>query len=286
MDVEHDGAIPLSELADIARTVQRAVDQIARSLNNREDGGRPPESLRQLSALEAVGIQEGSAVLEIESPHDTAQFPIDFGKADAGVQAVELFVVSLDALSRGEHPPPEIGTKAPQTIRRFARAVSSHEQVRVESTVGDSRTDATLRPVELPFEHLPVAESHDEARPTRLVGRLYEANLREGHYRIEDEAGRTRYLTSSEAIDDQSLVRSHFGEVVAISAIPIESERGRDLFEMQSVHRVTPPPVADYYDWSIEDAAARVEPIDALAELAVPDLDEEEADAFWRAAKS
>ncbi len=225
-------------------------------------------------------------MLEIEAPHDTAQFPIDFGEPDAGVQAVELFVVSLDALSRGDDPPPEIGTKAPQTIRRFARAVRSHEQVRVESTVGDNRTDTTLRPAELPLEQLPAAESPNEAPPVRLVGRLYEANLREGHYRIEDETGRTRYLRSSEAIDDQSLVRSYFGEMVTISAIPVESERGQDLFEVRSVRKVISPTVADYYEWNIEDAAADVEPIDTLAELAVPDLGEEEADAFWQAVKS
>ncbi len=74
MDAERDGAIPLTELADIARSVQQTVDQIARSLNDRSGKGRPPDFLKKLSALEAVGIEPGSAVLEIEAPHDTESF--------------------------------------------------------------------------------------------------------------------------------------------------------------------------------------------------------------------
>ncbi len=284
MDVERDGAIPLTELAGIAKTVQEAVSQIARTLNGRSGPGRPPEYLKKVSALEAVGIAKGSAVLEIEAPHDMEQFPIEFGEADAGVQAIELFVQSVDALSRGEDPLPEIGGPATKSLGAFVRAVGSHESVWIESKSGDTATKATLKPrlLQAP-EQAPTSPREVEAT-VEIVGTLYEANLDKHQYRIRDELGTVRYVSLGEGMDAQALARSLLGDVVRVTAARADTGGGgEEHLSARSIERVAPPHAAEYYTWDLEEALAQVDPIESIHDLAIPGLDGDEFDTFWRA---
>lgn len=199
---ERNNAILLAEFADIAQSVQQTIDQIARSLNNRAERRRPPDLLRRLSTLVAVSIDSKAGVLEIEAPADIEPFAIGSGEADAGVQAVQLFVGSIGALSRGESPPVEMGQPAEKSLLSFANAVGGHDRVRVTSQVGSKELVAIFLPDRL-------------------------------------------------------------------TAVGIE--------------QVKAPETLDYYTWNFEKALAGVEPIKSIHDLAIPGIDEDEADAFWHA---
>ena len=129
MDAERDGAIPLAELADIVRSLQQTIDQIARAVDDRSGRGRPPWILKKLSTLKAIRFDSGRAALVIEAPHDVENLHIDFREADACVQALQLFVDSLDALSRGEDPPVEIGEPASKSLRFFVNVLGGYDRV-------------------------------------------------------------------------------------------------------------------------------------------------------------
>lgn len=282
MDAERDGAIPLSELAGIAGSVQQIINQIVRALNDRSGQGRPPDLLKKLSALEAVGIQSGSAVLEIEAPHDMEQFEIDFGEADAGVQAIELFVQSIDALGRGVDPPADIGEPAMKSLRSFANAVEGHERVWVESLVA-----STVRRGEFSPSVVPTPSSEPVYPPTtssvELLGTLYEADVRRHQYRIEDERGHTQYLTMDDGLDDIAIARNLLGEVVRVTAVRDPGDPGSDHFIARVVTSAQPSVVGEYYTWNLEEALADVAPVESLRDLAIPGLGGEEFDAFWQA---
>jgi len=280
MDVERDGAIPLTELANIARTVQDAVNQIARSLNDRTGPGRPPEYLRKLSALEAVGIDRGSAVLEIEAPHDMEQFPIEFDEEDAGVQAVELFVASLDALARNDQPPREIGMPARKSIGRFLHAVEEHEQVEVACSVGSDQMATQFVP-RLVGEVPSNQDVAPEPITSEIVGKLYAVDLENHVYKIRDELGRMQRIRVGEELDARKLARSLIGELVSVSGEMEGTES--DQITATAIKRVFSPEASEYYRWNLASALEGVEPLSSIDDLAIPDLSPEEADAFWEA---
>ena len=282
MDAERDGAIPLAELAGIASSVQRIIDQIVRTLNDRSGQGRRPDFLKKLSALEAVGIEPGSAVLAIEAPHDMEQFAIDFGEADAGVQAIELFVQSIDALGHGVDPASEIGEPATKSLRSFANAVDVHERVWVESIVENVVKTGEFNPSLVPnprSERVPPPSQET----VELLGTLYVADVRRHQYRIEDERGHTQYLTMDDGLDDIAIARTLLGEVVHVTAIPDPGDTGSDHFIARALSSALPSVVGEYYTWNLEEALAGVEPVESLRDLAIPGLNGEEFEAFWQA---
>lgn len=283
MDAEREGAIPLAELADIARSVQQTIDRIVRALNDRSGRGRPLAFLKKLSALEAVRIEPGSAVLVIEAPNEMENFPIDFEEADAGVQAIELFVNSLDALGRGEDPPTEIGEPARESLRSFAKAVEGHDRVRIESRVGDEVTRASFAP------HLVVASGEEPVRAPSseasedIVGTLYGVNLHTRTYRIEDGLAKTHLFKLADGLDDREIA-SLLGETVRVRALPADVEdKASEQLVAIAIERVESLRTSDYYTWDLEKALEDIEPLRSIEDLAIPGLDGDEADAFWHA---
>jgi len=283
MDAERDGAIPLAELANIARSLQQIIDQIARALNDRSGRGRPPDLLRKLSTLEAVGIVPGSAVLEIEAPHDMEKFEIDFGDADAGVQAIELFVHSVDALGRGVDLPTDIGDQATKSFRSFVKAVESHNRVWVESEIGDSVTEASFVPRLLITDVEQLAPVPDARETKEIVGMLYGVNLHTRTYRIEDGLLKTCRFKLADGLDDRA-VGGLLGETVRVRVVPADAGgENSDQLTAIAIDRVESPETSDYYTWDLEKALEGKEPLRSIEDLAIPDLDIDEADAFWHA---
>lgn len=283
MDAERDGAIPLADLAAIAKTVQDTIDRTARSLNDRSGGGRPPAFLSKLSALEAVGITSGSAVLEIEAPHDMDELPMAFDGTDAGVQAIELFVQSAAAVSRGEAPLAEIGAPASRSFRAFIKAIGDHDRVTIEMKARDTDVSATLVPrIVLIEEEQPVDET-DTVQSVDIVGRLYGVNLHTRTYRVEDGIGKAHLLEMSDDLDDRGL-RGLLGETVHVRAAHGGTDaKGADRLIATAISRVAAPNTSNYYTWNFEAALEGIEPLRSLEDLAIPGLSEDEADAFWHA---
>jgi len=220
----------------------------------------------------------------MEAPHDMDELPIEFGQRDAGVQAIEMFVQSADALSHNMEPPVQIGRPAARSLLAFARAVANHEEVQVESNVRGAITNATFVP-RLALNATVVPEAEVESRTSvEIVGTLYEVNLDKHQYRVRDELGTVRYLSLGEEMDVQALARSLLGEVVRVTATPAERVgRGKKYFTAESFEQAAPPRSEEYYAWDLEAALARVEPLESIHDLAIPGLDGDEFDSFWHA---
>ena len=283
MDAERDGAIPLTELANIARYVQESVDQIARSLSGWTGSGRPPEYLRQLSRLEAVAIATGSAVLQIEAPHDMEAFPLDLDQTDAGVQAVKVFVESLAALSDGRELPNSASGRAEKPIRSFLSALEDHGSVTVTSEADGTELATTFVP-RLIDAHLTDEATPESGSIVEVVGRLYSVNLDKHSYRVRDELGRSQHFTLSDDLDQQRIARALLGETVRVTATTSRDEP-RDPMQASAVARIESPPSTGYRTWDAASAIADVDPIRSIDDLAIPNLDEAEIDAFCRAVK-
>ncbi len=281
MDAERDGAIPLTELAKIAQHVQEAVDRIARGLSGKDGPGRPPEELRRLSKLEAVGIEAGSAVLQIEAPHDMEEFPLDFGQPDAGVQAVGVFVASLAALSEGEDPPESVSGSAQKAIHSFLRAVENHESVTVTSEANSATARAQFVPRQVKAPDHPEA-AEEPGSTIQVVGRLYSVNLDKHSYRVRDEFGRSQHFTLDDDLDHRRIARALLGETVKVTAKSVADRAGEPM-QATAVSRVESPPSAEYRSWDALGAIEAAEAVVSIEDLAIPDLDEAEVDAFWRA---
>ena len=265
MDIGTDGALSSEELTAIQRSVMRGVERIARALNDRAGGGRSPAFLKELSVLVPIGIDVDRSLVSFEAPHDTEQFPIDFGKGDAGVQATELFVHSIGALLDGKALGETIGDPASRSVRRFVRSVDVHRAVRVVATVGETETSIDFDPAEVPR-----GESRRSQTSLSFVGRLYGANLGTRTFRFKDELGRSRLVTVAEDLDQVALARDLLGDIAYVDASASDGDSSR--FVASGIQRVDPLTASRYEAWDTGSTLTGHETKDIVEELQIPGL--------------
>jgi hypothetical protein len=273
MDVETDDAISEAELLAVQASVHKSVERIARALHDRQGQGRSPAFLKELSALEAVTVDARSSVLSFEAPHDTEQFPIDFGESDAGVQAIELFVQAVGVLLDGEDLAALIGDPAERSVRAFVGAVGTHDRVSIEASVGKTDTALTFDPHTVPR---PRSHGWSSRSLTTLsfVGRLYGINLLTHSFRFKDELGRTRFLTVSGDLDEVALGRTLLGEIVYVGAETAAADRDiSEHFVATTIEPADHSMVAEFQRWELGTAATGVESSQSTEELRIPGLD-------------
>ncbi len=213
MDAGTGGAVPEAELKTIQASVQQGVLRIARALNDRKGGGRSPAFLKELSALEPVAAGAERSTLVFEAPHDMEQFPIEFPRGDAGVQAVELFVASVGTFIEGGDPEPDIGGPATRSVVRFIKAVAGHDRVGVIAVVGETEIAIDFEPRSIPRK-----PRHGPRTSLSFVGWMYGVNLATRRFRFRDELGRSRLLPVDTSLDAAAIARELIGEVVSVRA--------------------------------------------------------------------
>jgi hypothetical protein len=265
VDVGADDALTEKELAAVQRSVMRGVERIARALNDRAGGGRSPAFLKDLSVLAPLEIDLERSMVLFEAPHDTEQFPIDFGKGDAGVQATELFVHSIGALLDGKDLSETIGDPASRSVHRFMRSVDAHHAVQVVASVGESETAIEFDPAEIPK-----GERRRSLTSLSFVGRLYGANLGTRTFRFKDELGRTRLVTVGEDLDEVALARELFGDIAYIDANASGEDSSR--FTASAIRRVDPLTASQYEVWDAGTTLTGHETTDIVEELQIPGL--------------
>ena len=271
MDVGSDGALPQEELAAIQRSVMRGVERIARALNDRAGGGRSPAFLKDLSVLVPLRIDVDRSMVSFEAPHDTEQFPIDFGKGDAGVQATELFVHSIGALLDGKDLADTIGDPASRSLHRFVRSVDAHHRVEVIAQVGETETTIEFDPAEVPK-----GERRHALTSLSFVGRLYGANLGTRTFRFKDELGRSRLVTVGEDLDEVALARELLGDIAYVDANASDGDSSH--FVAAGIRRVDPLTASRYEAWDSGTTLTGHETKDIVEELQIPGLDIEGGD--------
>jgi hypothetical protein len=265
VDIGPDGVLSEEELADIQRSVMRGVERIARALNDRAGGGRSPAFLKDLSVLEPLGIDVDRSLVSFEAPHDTEQFPIDFGKGDAGVQATELFVHSIGALLDGKDLSETIGDPASRSLHRFVRSVDAHPRVQVVASVGETETSIEFDPAEVPK-----GEPRHSLTSLSFVGRLYGANLGTRTFRFKDELGRSRLVTVGQDLDEVALARELLGDIAYVDANTANGDSSR--FIASAIRRVDPRTASRYDAWDTGSTLTGHERKDIIEELQIPGL--------------
>ncbi|MCL1587273.1 MAG: hypothetical protein M3092_02560 [Actinomycetia bacterium] len=265
LDIGEDGSLSEEELTAIQRSVMRGVERIARALNDRAGGGRSPAFLKDLSVLVPMAIDVDRSMISFEAPHDTEQFPIDFGKGDAGVQATELFVHSIGALLDGRDLSEAIGDPASRSVHRFMRSVDAHHAVQVVASVGETETAIEFDPAEAPK-----GERRRSATSLSFVGRLYGANLGTRTFRFKDELGRTRLVTVGEDLDEIALARELLGDIAYVDANASDEDSSR--FIASAIQRVDPLVASQYEAWDAGTALTGHETRDVVEELQIPGL--------------
>ena len=265
MDSGGNDALSEEELAAVQRSVQRGVERIARALNDRAGGGRSPAFLKDLSVLVPLDIDVDRSMVLFEAPHDTEQFPIDFGKGDAGVQATELFVHSIGALLDGKDLSETIGDPASRSVHRFMRSVDAHNAVQVVAAVGETETAIEFDPAEVPK-----GGRRRSLTSLSFVGRLYGANLGTRTFRFKDELGRTRMVTVGEDLDEVALARELLGDIAYVDANASEKDSSR--FTASAIERVDPLTASQYEAWDAGTTLTGHEARDVVEELQIPGL--------------
>jgi hypothetical protein len=265
LDIGEDGALSEEELTAIQRSVMRGVERIARALNDRAGGGRSPAFLKDLSVLVPMGIDVDQSMVSFEAPHDTEQFPIDFGKGDAGVQATELFVHSIGTLLDGRDVNETIGDPASRSLHRFMRSVDAHHTVVVVASVGETETAIEFDPAEVPN-----GERRRSLTSLSFVGRLYGANLGTRTFRFKDELGRTRLVTVAGDLDEVALARDLLGDIAYVDANASDEDSSR--FIASAIQRVDPLAASEYEAWDAGTTLTGHETRDVVEELQIPGL--------------
>jgi hypothetical protein len=265
MDIGADGALSSEELTAVQRSVMRGVERIARALNDRAGGGRSPAFLKDLSVLVPLEIDVDRSMVTFEAPHDTEQFPIDFGKGDAGVQATELFVHSIGALLDGRDLSETIGDPASRSVRRFVRSVDAHDRVLVAASVGETETAIEFDPAEVPR-----GESRHALTSLSFVGRLYAANLGTRTFRFKDELGRSRLVTVAPELDEVAIARDLLGDIAYVDAGATNEDSSQ--FVASSIRRVDPLTASRYDEWDSGSTLTGDETKDIVEELQIPGL--------------
>ena len=265
MDIGAQDALTEEELTAIQASVLRGVERIARALNDRAGGGRSPSFLKDLSVLIPLGIDTDRSTLSFEAPHDTEQFPIDFGKGDAGVQATELFVHSIGALLEGNDLSDTIGDPASRSIHRFIRSVDTHHSVSVIASVGETETMIDFDPAAVP-----TSEPRHSFTSLSFVGRLYAANLGTRTFRFKDELGRSRLVTVGDSLDHVALARDLLGDIAYVDASA--SDGNSSLFIASAIRRVDPLRASEYEAWDAGSALTGHEGRDIVEELQIPGI--------------
>jgi len=265
MDIGADGAHSEEELAAIQRSVMRGVERIARALNDRAGGGRSPAFLKDLSVLVPLGSDVDRSMVSFEAPHDMEQFPIDFGKGDAGVQATEMFVHSIGALLDGKDLTETVGDPASRSLHRFVRSVDAHHRVQVVASVGETETTIEFDPAEVPR-----GENRHSLTRLSFVGRLYGVNLATRTFRFKDELGRSRLVTVGEGLDEVALARELFGDIAHVDANTNDGDSSQ--FIARAIRRVDPATASRYDAWVSGTALTGSERDDHIEVLQIPGL--------------
>lgn len=285
-----DGEIPLDRLAEIAERTQDLTLRMARGLSGRAKAGRTPDQLAGAVRLMLVGLSEGSTTLDIAWPPLTAELDLGDGVPETvTTQTFQMLVDTIDALSN-DGDLPELSEPAYDAVESWLDALTAYPEVEVSSAVSDGNGHGVvLQPREarrrMPDKRAATVTDAPVA-PTRSVeGELYAVNLRTGRYGVEDDLGRSIPLDVPDDLRQQ--VADRLGDRIRATGPAKLTTAG--LIEVLHVEELRPPASwaeADRTFRRADDLAtqlAGIEPIASTDDLAMDDLTDEEADAFWAA---
>jgi hypothetical protein len=115
----HDGRILYDDLSTFVSNISSAIERIIKSIQTGENikRGRPTKATEFLSALEIVSIRKGSFGLGLDLRRNGEQFP----GWDLGEQAVDILMLTLKAIEKGDQLPKESNQTVVVALRDAGR---------------------------------------------------------------------------------------------------------------------------------------------------------------------
>jgi hypothetical protein len=279
-----DGAIPLEDLAEVAKHAQELVRKLARAIVDKSGPGRPPAFLDQMTNLVAVGIHQGSAVLEIEAPSSTTEFelPEEIG-FDAGIQAIEMVATAITSIGLQQPLPKEFTQSSRHELRELLTATSSYDRIYWTVSHHDRKFTASIDP-----SASTVLSLHDPARHLQesgtVEGELYALNAKTGTYTVEDLSG---YAIRCH-IEPGSFLASELDHLVR-RAVRISGKIARDRtgritdVDVEAIDGSFPQADKEFWEFDLDAALSDTPPISSIDDLALSELTSDEAWAFRQA---
>jgi len=227
------GRIPLTDLIELGRHVQQAVEGVGRLLLGQAYSRRPGPKPRDIKAecmLEVVAINKGSFELVLDVPQ-TEQ-----GKLDGmhlGREAAETFVGGLAVLTNGGALPPGYDIKVVHAVRDIGHVLNGHVE-KIEFEAGRTRAGrASKCTYDRAFMERMSSRIHEPVTNERAVeGRLLMADfkLTSRRCRIHQPSGGTVDCTFGEEMMDtvQEFLRRNV-RVTGEAQIDADSNRIRRL---------------------------------------------------------
>lgn len=258
--------------------LQQALLRLGKGLEGRAGRrGRSPFPIEELTKLHAVGITKGSAVLELHAPAIVGQLPL----TDIGLEALDTLEEALEAAGQGNSLPDIVDPWSREKIAAFLQELTEYDSLEIEDRRGAKSRRLTLVP----------ALAADAIRPHRiraevadsLSGYLYEVNLKNGSFRVEDDLGRSHYMDFDTSGNRLDLVRELIGRRVVAQGVMSSEPGHQDRFEASSLSLAQPLPQDRFFDFDLQMVLDQIQPIQSVADLRIDDFDEMEAELFWSA---
>lgn len=283
------GEIPLDRMAQVADATQELVVRLARGLSGRSGAGRTPGALAADLRLNLVSIGPGSTMLDIAGPPLEAELDLG-GDVDppAAVQALELLSRALKGTARDDVPLPLLSRPAAESLDRWLSAFQPYEEIAATVGRGTEKQEVRLAPQSarqtLHRKVNPPSDRVDEKVVRRVEGELYAVNLHSGRFRVEDDLGHSIQLVvpGDLATGAGRLLGNRIRAVGQVDLDEVGAIRELTVNAIDAAPEDDSLPESLDREAELEDRLEQAAAI-APADLAMDDLEDEEAEAFWRA---
>lgn len=282
------GKVSLRDLKDLVEQIQSGVERVARVMLG-EPGSAPgplPKNLRDVTELLLVGVEPGSAVLEVElapaKPGDAAD-QIFTSTPDLGFRAIDGFIDGLHELEIQDEP--EVPSDWDNSVMEVAESLSRLTQERsfTVTLIGRRSPDGTQIEARVAPENVErFRVRHSPIRqPRTAVGTLIMVDLESGRVDVRPADGKRVQCLFPENLRGQ--IERLLGQEVQVSG---EEEldvaiNKRGKLEIDSLGAASEQLRLDEAFWrnpSAAELAAEqgVGPIPSIAELSSSDVTDED----------
>ena len=233
-----EGRLSASDLAEVVRRTQQALQRVGQVLYGEESGGRGRKrrDIQELCELFLVGWQSGSAVAELELGQPPAQLHM-FGYI--GEQSLDAFLKGMSALGNGSADAGQLPLGFDQGVLQSCEAIGKVLDHGIDSVTFESRDNGSPSEAVLDLQvrdrvHCLLGETLDELPSTARVGRLEELN---GHGGLKGnlwEADGTKWACHFKAEHLERLPEAWMRRVRIVGRSVVADRRERTL-EVESI---------------------------------------------------
>jgi len=233
---------------------------------------------------DAVGIREGSAVLDIKAPAWAPELELPGEmETDSGLRALEFVSSALEAVATGHPLPGSYTEPIREELRAILDAAAGYDSLEWTLEHHGGKKTASLRPAGVIVPPL-LPETVDLPERGTVEGELYALNSRTGTYTLEDITGHAINCR----VEPGGPIAARLDRLVR-STVALSGEITRDLggritgLRVEQVATTDLPEEGSFWSFNAHRVLSATPPIESVGDMAISDLTGSEATAFRRA---